>query len=65
MPADVVAKLNSALTTTLPNAEVKTALAKVGVEPRGTTRAGGRRILKSEFEKWKKVIIEGKIKPEN
>jgi tripartite-type tricarboxylate transporter receptor subunit TctC len=65
VPADVIAKLNGAITTTLAKEEVKTALAKVGVEPRGTTAAEGATILKSEFEKWKKVIVEGKIKPEN
>src|SRR6185312_11436584 len=34
LPADVLAKLNDALTKTLANPDVKTALAKVGVEPR-------------------------------
>jgi len=65
LPADALAKLNEALRTTLQNAEVKAALAKVGVEPRGTTPQGGADILKVEFEKWQKVIVEGKIKPEN
>jgi tripartite-type tricarboxylate transporter receptor subunit TctC len=64
LPVDVLAKLNSALTKTLQNPEVKTALAKVGVEPRGTSTQEGAEILKSEFEKWKKVITEGKIKME-
>ena len=44
--------------------EVKTALAKVGVSPRGTSTEEGAKILKDEFEKWKNVIVEGKIKPE-
>jgi tripartite-type tricarboxylate transporter receptor subunit TctC len=65
LPADALTKLNEALRTTLQNAEVKTALAKVGVEPRGTAPQGGAEILKVEFEKWKKVIVEGKIKLEN
>ena len=65
VPADALSKLNSALRTTLQNAEVKTALAKVGVEPRGTTVPEGADILKAEFEKWKTVITEGKIKLEN
>jgi tripartite-type tricarboxylate transporter receptor subunit TctC len=64
LPADVLAKLNGALTKTLQNPEVKTALAKVGVEPRGTTPQEGADILKTEFDKWKKVIVEGKIKME-
>jgi tripartite-type tricarboxylate transporter receptor subunit TctC len=65
LPADALAKLNSALRTTLQNPEVKTALAKVGVEPRGSAPDEGAAILKDEFEKWKKVIAEGKIKLEN
>jgi tripartite-type tricarboxylate transporter receptor subunit TctC len=65
LPADALAKLNSALRTTLQNPEVKTALAKVGVEPRGSAPEEGAAILKDEFEKWKKVIAEGKIKLEN
>jgi hypothetical protein len=43
---------------------VKTALAKVGVEPRGTSPQDGAAFLKTEFDKWKTVIAEGKIKPE-
>jgi tripartite-type tricarboxylate transporter receptor subunit TctC len=64
LPPDVLAKLNGALTKTLQNPDVKTALAKVGVEPRGSTPQEGAEILKSEFEKWKKVIAAGNIKPE-
>src|SRR5690348_14148138 len=45
VPADALNKLNSALRTTLQNADVKTALAKVGVEPRGTTVPEGADIL--------------------
>jgi tripartite-type tricarboxylate transporter receptor subunit TctC len=65
VPADVVSKLNGALTKTLQNPEVKTALAKVGVEPRGTSTQEGAEILKTEFDKWKKVIAEANVKPEN
>jgi len=65
LPADALAKLNAAINTTLQNGEVKTALAKVGVEPRGTSPQEGADILKAEFEKWKKVIAEGNIKLEN
>jgi tripartite-type tricarboxylate transporter receptor subunit TctC len=64
LPADVLAKLNGALSKTLQNPEVKTALAKVGVEPRGTSAQEGAEILKTEFEKWKTVIAEGNIKME-
>jgi tripartite-type tricarboxylate transporter receptor subunit TctC len=64
LPPDVLAKLNTALTKTLQNPDVKTALAKVGVSPRGTSTQEGAEILKTEFDKWKKVITDGKIKME-
>lgn len=62
MPADVVAKLNGALGEALKNPELIKAFAKVGVTPRGTTPQEGAAFLKSEFDKWKKVIEDGKIK---
>ena len=62
-PAGVVAKLSAALDGILKKDEMKAALAKVGVEPRGTAPADGATILKSEFDKWKKVIEEGNISP--
>ena len=37
-------------------------LAKVGVEPRGTSPEEGAAFLRVEYDKWKQVIIEGKIK---
>ena len=37
----MLAKLNGALQKTLTNPELKTALAKVGVEPRGTSPQDG------------------------
>jgi tripartite-type tricarboxylate transporter receptor subunit TctC len=63
VPKDVLAKLNDALNKTLLKPEVKTALAKVGVEPRGTSVEDGAKILHTEFDKWKDVIVQGKIKP--
>ncbi len=62
-PANAVATLNTALSSILMKDEMKAALAKVGVEPRGTTAADGAAILKSEFDKWKRVIQEGNISP--
>jgi tripartite-type tricarboxylate transporter receptor subunit TctC len=55
-------KLNGAMQTVLKDPEVLKALAKVGVEPRGTTSAEGEAFLKAEFGKWKKVIEDGNIK---
>ena len=44
---------------------MKTALAKVGVEPRWQDQKESAAFLKTEFDKWKKVIADGNIKPDN
>jgi tripartite-type tricarboxylate transporter receptor subunit TctC len=61
-PPDVVEKLNAAIQTVLKDPETIKALAKVGVEPRGTSAKDGEAFLKNEFGKWKKVIEDGNIK---
>ena len=61
-PTEAMDKLNAAMKTVLKDPEVLKALAKVGVEPRGTTSAEGEAFLKAEFGKWKKVIEDGNIK---
>jgi tripartite-type tricarboxylate transporter receptor subunit TctC len=65
LPADVHAKLNAELKKTLEKPEVRTALAKVGVEPRWQNQKDSAAFLKNEFDKWKKVIADGNIKAEN
>jgi tripartite-type tricarboxylate transporter receptor subunit TctC len=62
LPPDVLQRLNAEVVKTLQTPEVKKALATVGVEPRGTSPEEGTKILREEFEKWKKVIVEGNIK---
>jgi tripartite-type tricarboxylate transporter receptor subunit TctC len=64
IPANVKAKLNTALREALNKPELKTAFATVGVVPRGTTPEEGAEFVKADFEKWKKVITDGKIKLE-
>jgi tripartite-type tricarboxylate transporter receptor subunit TctC len=64
MPAPVLAKLNGAIDKVLQHPEMKAALAKIGVEPRGTSTEEAVAITRSEHDKWKQVIVEGKIKPE-
>jgi tripartite-type tricarboxylate transporter receptor subunit TctC len=61
-PDDVVARLNAAIKKALDNPETKAALAKVGVEPRGTSPEEGREFIRKEFETWRKVIDDAKIK---
>ena len=63
VPKDVLARLNTAINDkVLKNAEFKTAVAKFGIEPHGTTLDDGAATLKSEFEMWKKVIADANIK---
>jgi tripartite-type tricarboxylate transporter receptor subunit TctC len=62
LPAPILARLNGELTKALAAADLKAALAKVGVEPRGTSPEEGATFLRAEFDKWKQVITDGKIK---
>jgi tripartite-type tricarboxylate transporter receptor subunit TctC len=62
LPAPVLARLNADLKKALEAADLKAALAKVGVEPRGTSPEQGAAFLRAEFDKWKQVITDGKIK---
>ena len=64
LPPAVLAKLNGELKKVLQHPEMKAALAKIGVEPRGTSPEDAAAFTRAEFEKWKKVIVEGNIKPE-
>jgi tripartite-type tricarboxylate transporter receptor subunit TctC len=64
IPPAVLARLNGEINKALQHPEMKAALARIGVEPRGTTPEEGAAFTQAEFEKWKKVIVDGKIKPE-
>jgi tripartite-type tricarboxylate transporter receptor subunit TctC len=62
-PPDVLARLNVAINDkVLKNPDFKTAVAKFGIEPRGTSLDEGAATLKDEYETWKKVIAEANIK---
>jgi tripartite-type tricarboxylate transporter receptor subunit TctC len=63
-PAAVVARLNGEVHKALAHPEMKAALAKIGVEPRTTTPQESEAFMRAEHDKWRKVITEGKIKPE-
>jgi tripartite-type tricarboxylate transporter receptor subunit TctC len=64
LPPAVATRLNAEINKVLQHPELKAAFAKIGITPRGTTMAEGAAFTRTEFEKWKKVIVEGKIKPE-
>jgi tripartite-type tricarboxylate transporter receptor subunit TctC len=61
MPADVLAKLNSAVRTALQDPDLAAAFAKFGLTPVPTSLQDGAAFTKSEYEKWKKVIADGHI----
>jgi tripartite-type tricarboxylate transporter receptor subunit TctC len=63
-PAEAINKLNSELEKILKKPELIAALAKVGVEPKGTSPQDGEKFLTSEYDKWKNVITTGNIKPQ-
>jgi tripartite-type tricarboxylate transporter receptor subunit TctC len=60
-PPEVHAALNAVVAKALQNQEVKTAFAKFGIEPRGTSLKDGAVFTRSEYEKWRKVIADGHI----
>jgi tripartite-type tricarboxylate transporter receptor subunit TctC len=65
LPADVRAKLNGNLNKALKNPELVKAFDNYGLTPRGTGPEESAKILKSEYDKWKKIIVDGNIKLEN
>jgi tripartite-type tricarboxylate transporter receptor subunit TctC len=62
LPAPVLARLNAELKKSLQSPDVQAALARVGVEARGTSPEEGAAFVRGEFEKWRQVIKDGNIK---
>ena len=63
-PADVVAALNRAIQQALALAEVKTAMAAIAVEPRGTTPEAYRDLIARDAARWKAAATTANIKLE-
>jgi tripartite-type tricarboxylate transporter receptor subunit TctC len=61
MPAEVLARLNSAVGKALQDPDLVAAFAKFGLTPVPTSPQAGAAFTKSEYEKWKKVITDGHI----
>jgi tripartite-type tricarboxylate transporter receptor subunit TctC len=61
MPDDVLATLNTGLDEALHDDQLRAAFAKFGIAPRGTTLQEGAAFTKSEYEKWRKVILDAHI----
>jgi len=62
LPADIKTKLNDAIGVALAKPKLKEAFAKVGATPRGTTPAEAAAFVKVDYDKWRKVITDAKIK---
>lgn len=61
IPPDVLEKLNRGIAKALADEDLKKAFAKFGLTPRGTDVAEGAAFTRSEYGKWKKVILDAHI----
>jgi tripartite-type tricarboxylate transporter receptor subunit TctC len=61
-PAAVVARLNAEITAALNDEQVKASMRNLGVEPAPTTAAAFEAYIRSETDKWAKVIRQAQIK---
>jgi tripartite-type tricarboxylate transporter receptor subunit TctC len=64
LPADLVAKINTAVNQSLQDADVKDRLARLGIEPAGGSPNDFAKMADTDRAKWKKIIIERKISAE-
>jgi tripartite-type tricarboxylate transporter receptor subunit TctC len=62
LPPDIRDKLNTSVNAALAKPELKSALATIGVEPRGTSPEQASAFVKAEYEKWKSIIVTANIK---
>jgi tripartite-type tricarboxylate transporter receptor subunit TctC len=61
LPADVLAKVNTAANQALADADIKDRLSRLGIEPVGGTPAQFAAMAAEDAAKWKKIIAERKI----
>jgi tripartite-type tricarboxylate transporter receptor subunit TctC len=61
LPADITARVNTALNQALQDADVKDRLARLGIEPVGGTPQQFGTMLDRDRAKWKKIITERRI----
>jgi tripartite-type tricarboxylate transporter receptor subunit TctC len=61
-PGDIVAALNSEIRKALHHPAVAGGLEKVGAEPLGNAPAEASAYVSSEFEKWAKVVKQGRLR---
>lgn len=63
-PAAIVNRLNAEITAALNDEQVKTSMRNLGVEPMPTTAAAFEAYIRSETDKWSKVIRQAQIRIE-
>jgi tripartite-type tricarboxylate transporter receptor subunit TctC len=61
-PALIVAKLNQEIMRVLDNRDFQAKLLAAGVEPVGSTPAQFAQLIRSDMEKWGRLIKEGGIR---
>ncbi len=64
LPADLAGKVNQAVNAALADSDVKERFARLGAEPTGGTPQAFAAMVKSDTNKWKKIISERKISAE-
>jgi tripartite-type tricarboxylate transporter receptor subunit TctC len=61
LPADLVARINSAANDALADPDLRDKLARLGIEPTASTPQQFAALVAADAAKWKKIIIERKI----
>ncbi len=61
LPADLVARINTAVNQSFADGEVKDKLARLGIEPVGGTPAQFMQMAAADAAKWRRIIAERKI----
>ncbi|MBC7434609.1 MAG: tripartite tricarboxylate transporter substrate binding protein [Bdellovibrionales bacterium] len=64
LPADILAKVNTAANQALAEPDVKDKLGRLGIEPVGGSPQQFTQMLAGDYAKWKKIIAERKITAE-
>ncbi|MGH6625807.1 MAG: tripartite tricarboxylate transporter substrate binding protein [Burkholderiaceae bacterium] len=61
LPPDLVARVNTAVNQALADAEVRDKLARLGIEPVGSTPAQFMQMVAADAAKWRRIITERRI----
>jgi tripartite-type tricarboxylate transporter receptor subunit TctC len=60
-PPEIVAKLNDAITRAIATPSVQDSLKKLGVEPKSSTPEAFAETIRTDLDKWSKVVKEANI----